>query len=117
MSIAIPIVLLVGKSDAVPGDFMWHTNDVTKKSSLKFGISALALSFIFGSSVAAQEPRDRDSDRDAYGGVPDRLTVPAGTTIVGQLSQYLSSHQNRPGDGFSMTLDQPIIVNGWVVAR
>jgi hypothetical protein len=97
---------------------MWRTANVTT-SSLKIGVFALAFSLIFGSSLAAQDSRDRypDRDRDAYGGVPDRLTIPVGTTIVGQLSQYLSSHQNRPGDGFTMTLDQPIIVNGWVVAR
>jgi len=109
-SIAKSKVSFGGKSDAVPGDFMWQTKDVTTKSSLKLSMFALVLTFIFGSTLAAQ-------DRDAYGGVPDRLTIPAGTTIVGQLSQYLSSHQNRPGDGFTMTLDQPIIVNGWVVAR
>src|SRR3954462_6844834 len=99
------------------GDNMWHTAKVTKNSSLKLGILAAAFSLMFGAAVSAQDSRDRYPERDAYGGVPPMLTIPAGTTIVGQLTQYLSSHNNRPGDGFTMTLDQPIIVNGWVVAR
>jgi hypothetical protein len=32
-------------------------------------------------------------------------------------SQYLSSDQNRPGDSFSAELQQPLVVDGWVVAR
>ena len=39
------------------------------------------------------------------------------TTIAGELSQYLSSHDSKPGDQFTITLDQPIVVNGFVVAR
>jgi len=49
--------------------------------------------------------------------VPQTLVVPAGTVISVRLSQYLSSDQNHPGDLFSVTLDQPLVVDGWVVAR
>lgn len=34
-----------------------------------------------------------------------------------RLNDYLSSDRNQIGDQFSGTLDQPIVVNGWVVAR
>jgi hypothetical protein len=90
---------------------MWpKTNTSTSTGTLKIAVLALGACLLFGSALAAQ-------DRDAYGGVPQTLTLPAGTTIVGELSQYLSSHQNRPGDQFTMTLDQPLVVNGWVAAR
>ena len=49
--------------------------------------------------------------------VPGTLTLPAGTMISVRINQWLSSDRNRPGDTFSATLDQPIVVNGWVVAR
>jgi len=108
---------------------MWHTQTMTSKSTWKTGAISLGICMLFASGLAAQDQGDRDSsnrppsaasqrrDADAYGGVPDELTLPVGTTIVGQLSQYLSSHQNQPGDQFTVTLDQPLVVNGFVVAR
>jgi hypothetical protein len=84
--------------------------NLTTSHTFKIAILALGVCLLFGSTLAAQ-------DRDAYGGVPQTLTIPVGTTIVGQLSQYLSTQQNRPGDQFSITLDQPLVVSGWVVAR
>jgi hypothetical protein len=45
------------------------------------------------------------------------LTIPAGTVIVVRVDQWLSSDRNAPGDGFNASLDQPVIVNGWIVAR
>ncbi len=49
--------------------------------------------------------------------VPARLTLPAGTVIQVRVSQFLSSDQNRTGDSFSAELQQPLVVDGWVVAR
>jgi hypothetical protein len=49
--------------------------------------------------------------------VPSTLTVPAGTVIQVRTSQWLSSDRNLPGDGFNAALVEPIIVDGWVVAR
>ena len=49
--------------------------------------------------------------------IPDTLTVPAGAVIPVRIQQWLSSDQNQAGDTFSAVLDQPLIVNGWVVAR
>lgn len=52
-----------------------------------------------------------------YNPLPQTLTLAAGTVISIRTSQYLSSDQNRPGDGFSAELQQPLVVDGWVVAR
>jgi hypothetical protein len=49
--------------------------------------------------------------------VPETLTLPAGTRIPVRVSQWLSSDRNIIGDSFSATLDQPLVANGWVVAR
>jgi len=48
---------------------------------------------------------------------PQSLTLPAGTVIRVRVDEWLSSEQNLPGDMFSAVLDQPIVVDGWVVAR
>ena len=103
---------------------MSHTKNVASTSNWKIGSVVLSVCLLFASSLAAQENRDRGNQppasqrhEDAYGGVPDSLTLPVGTTIAGELSQYLSSHDNKPGDQFTITLDQPIVVNGFVVAR
>ena len=48
---------------------------------------------------------------------PATLTVPAGTVIEVRTNEWLSTDHNLPGDGFNATLVQPIVVDGWVVAR
>jgi hypothetical protein len=45
------------------------------------------------------------------------LTIPAGTFVTVRLMGVLSSDTNVQGDRFSATLEQPIVVDGWVVAR
>ena len=49
--------------------------------------------------------------------VPSTLTVPSGTILLVRLNDFLSSDKNRIGDQFTATLENPLIVNGWVVAR
>ncbi len=49
--------------------------------------------------------------------LPPELTIPAGTFISVTVDQQLSSDRNKTGDVFTATLAQPIIVNGYVVAR
>ena len=49
--------------------------------------------------------------------VPSTLTVPAGTVLVIRTNEYLSSDRSRIGDEFTAVLENPIVVNGWVVAR
>jgi hypothetical protein len=50
-------------------------------------------------------------------GDPSQLTLPAGTWISVRTDQVLSSDHNLPGDAFSATLAQPLVANGFVVAR
>ena len=50
-------------------------------------------------------------------GVPDPLTIPAGTVIQVRTTDWLSSDKNHKGDQFIGSLASPIIVNGWVIAR
>lgn len=52
-----------------------------------------------------------------YQRVPQKLTLSAGTVITIRTSQFLSSDQSRPGDGFTGELQQPVVVDGWVLAR
>jgi hypothetical protein len=49
--------------------------------------------------------------------LPQTLTLPAGTVIRVRIDEWLSTDRNVIGDSFSAVLDQPIVVDGWVVAR
>jgi hypothetical protein len=49
--------------------------------------------------------------------VPSTLTVPAGTILLIRINDYLSSDRNQIGDHFTAVLENPLVVNGWVVAR
>src|SRR5205807_81217 len=49
--------------------------------------------------------------------VPGTLTVPAGTILLIRMNDYLSSDHNQIGDHFTAVLENPLVVNGWVVAR
>jgi len=64
-----------------------------------------------------QENPAPQSPAPEYQRVPQRLTLPAGTVITVRVSQYLSSDANHPGDGFTGELQQPVVVDGWVLAR
>jgi hypothetical protein len=48
---------------------------------------------------------------------PETVTIPAGTVLKVRLNQSLSSELNENGDGFSATLEEPVIVNGFVIAE
>jgi hypothetical protein len=48
---------------------------------------------------------------------PSTLTIPSGTVIPVRVNDYLSSDHCKAGDRFTAVLQQPIIVNGFVVAR
>jgi hypothetical protein len=50
-------------------------------------------------------------------GLPPQLTVKPGTFVMVRVDQMLSSNRNQPGDVFSATLMQPIVVDGVVVAQ
>ena len=79
-----------------------------------------------------QDPQDQDQNYPArpprfyrrqyneqrnVGDLPGSFTVPAGKVIFVRLNEPLSSDHNHAGDTFTATLDQPIVINGWVVAR
>ena len=49
--------------------------------------------------------------------VPDTLTLSSAAVIQVRNTDWLSSDRNKPGDQVIMTLAQPIVVNGLVVAR
>ncbi len=53
----------------------------------------------------------------ATGQVPSTLMLPAGTLIAVRLTETLSSDHNNAGDSFTTVLDQPLVAQGWVVAR
>jgi len=60
-----------------------------------------------GAPEAPQEPA----------ALPSKLTVPSGTIITVRVSQLLSSDHNQAGDSFHAELQQPVVVDGWVVSR
>lgn len=47
---------------------------------------------------------------------PKIITVPAGSRLIVRTVDSISSGKNRPGDMFLLTLDEPLVVNGLVVA-
>lgn len=48
---------------------------------------------------------------------PLQVTLKAGTLIPARTVEGLSSDRNAPGDGFTATLDQPLVADGWVIAE
>jgi len=49
--------------------------------------------------------------------VPMPLTLPAGALMPVRINEEVSSDRSQGGDTFSATLQQPLVVDGWVVAR
>jgi hypothetical protein len=49
--------------------------------------------------------------------IPSQLTIRPGTYVTIRTNQWLSSDQNHVGDTFTATLEQPVIVDGIVVAQ
>lgn len=49
--------------------------------------------------------------------IPAWLTIQQGTYLTVRVNQMLSSDHNQPGDAFTATLVQPVVVNGVVVAE
>jgi len=49
--------------------------------------------------------------------VPPTVKLPAGVFVTVRIDQMLSSDRNQPGDGFSATLERPLIADGVVVAQ
>jgi len=49
--------------------------------------------------------------------IPPRLTIKQGTYVTARINQWLSSDRNQKGDTFTATLEQPLVVDGYVVAQ
>ena len=49
--------------------------------------------------------------------VPPTLSLPVGTIITVETTEKLSSDHDQTGDGFVAVLHQPLVANGWVIAR
>ena len=49
--------------------------------------------------------------------VPSQIVIPSGTWITLRVNEELSSDRSRRGDLFSATLVQPVVADGFVVAR
>lgn len=49
--------------------------------------------------------------------VPHSVTIPAGTLLSVRLAETLSTEKNSPGDAFSATLDQPLVIDGFAIAE
>jgi len=49
--------------------------------------------------------------------VPAQLTIKSGTFLTVRINQVLSSDHNQPGDAFTASLVQPLVVDGFVVAQ
>ena len=45
------------------------------------------------------------------------VTIPVGTMLRVRLNETLSTERNRPGDTFTATLDQPLVIDGFVLAE
>ncbi|HYP13930.1 MAG TPA: hypothetical protein VEQ63_08390 [Bryobacteraceae bacterium] len=49
--------------------------------------------------------------------IPQTVTIPAGTLVTVRVDQTLSTESNQTGDSFRASLDQPLVVDGMVIAE
>jgi hypothetical protein len=57
-----------------------------------------------------------DPSVEARNRTPQTVTIPAGTTLAVRLRQLISTDRQVEGDSFAATLDQPIVIDGFVIA-
>jgi len=65
----------------------------------------------------AQQPEPAAPAVQVQAPPPAQVTLKAGTLVLARTGQGLSSAHNSAGDGFIATLDQPLVVDGWVIAE
>ena len=53
---------------------------------------------------------------EAKSRTPQTVTIPAGTLLTVRLRQLISTDRQAAGDPFAATLDQPIVIDGFVIA-
>jgi hypothetical protein len=49
--------------------------------------------------------------------VPNTVTIQAGTILAVRIAETISSTNNEVGDGFLATLEQPLVVDGFIIAE
>lgn len=100
---------------------------------MKRGVFHTLVWLTFAVAMFAQEPQPRQGGLGRFGEyqdpgpqyppqssaliAPSQLTLPAGTFITVRANDTLSSNRNQPGDAFTATLSQPLIAQGYVIAR
>ncbi len=72
---------------------------------------------VAGSDSQVQKPAPNSPNNPPPYGLPPQLTIKPGTFVTVRVDQLLSSNRNQPGDVFSATLMQPMVVDGVVVAQ
>ena len=72
---------------------------------------------VANSDPQAQRPAPNSPNNAPRYGLPPQLTIKPGTFVMARIDQMLSSNRNQPGDVFSATLMQPVVVDGVVVAQ
>ncbi len=72
-------------------------------------LSVFGVAVLFAVPALAQQP--------PFDPLPEELFAPVGTVLTVQIRDYISSKRNAAGDGFLGMLQQPLVIDGWVVAR
>ena len=67
--------------------------------------------------VAGPERRATDAPPPTPRATQSQIILPAGAWVKIRVDQPISSDRNRAGDGFSGTLTQPIVADGFVIAH
>ncbi len=57
-----------------------------------------------------------DAAVENKGRTPQTVTIPSGTVLAVRLRQLISTERQSVGDPFAATLDQPIVIDGFVIA-
>ena len=65
----------------------------------------------------AADPPPRAAARSSRTNCPPELTIKPGTFVSIRVNEMLSTDRNRAGDTFSGVLEQPLVVDGIVVAE
>ncbi len=96
------------------------------KAAAGFAAVILTLAMVASSALAQETtetegtqepPAPQSTPEEQMRVVPPTLRVPAGTLVTVRVTDFLSSDHSKVGDPFSAVLEQPIVVDGWVLAR
>jgi hypothetical protein len=58
-----------------------------------------------------------DATRPPESRFPNTVTLAAGTSLRVRIGETISSSRHQPGDSFLATLDQPLVIDGFVIAE